>query len=177
MATTGLYGNSMTLLLNVSRPMREQKATSLALAGNQQTRISDLATVVYFLSGSGSGSLQSAASAPGLARLEADRLAFNMADQQSNSAAMAGQTEILASEVIALRFQYYDGFIWRSDWDSNVFGGLPKAIDVEVGLRPVASGSRAMRPSVAGTVPGMYRLVIAIPLAKPIETSLITTTQ
>jgi prepilin-type N-terminal cleavage/methylation domain-containing protein len=177
MATTGLYGNATTLLLNVSRPMREQKATSLALAGNQQTRISDLATVVYSLSGSGTGSLQGAASAPGLARLESDRLAFNMADQQSNTAAMASQTEILASEVIALRFQYYDGFMWRADWDSNLFGGLPKAVDVEVGLRPVASGSRAQRQSVSAAVPTMYRLIIAIPLGKPIETSTITTTK
>jgi hypothetical protein len=164
-------------LLNVSRPMREQKATALALAGNQQTRMSDLASVAYFLSGSGTGSLQGATSAPGLARLEGDRLALGMADQQSNTAAMTSQTEILAPEVIALRFLYYDGFQWRSDWDSQVFGGLPKAIDVEVGLRPVASGSRAARQTASAVVPSMYRLVIAIPLGKPIDTSTITTTQ
>jgi hypothetical protein len=157
--------------------MREQKATALALAGNQQTRVSDLASVVYFLSGSGTGSLQGASSAPGLARLEGDRLALGMADQQSNASAMASQTEILAPEVIALRFLYYDGFQWRSDWDSQVFGGLPKAIDVEVGLRPVASGSRAARQTASAVVPSMYRLVIAIPLGKPIETATIPTTK
>jgi hypothetical protein len=139
--------------------------------------VSDLASVAYFISGSGTGTLQSATAAPGLARLEGDRLAMGMADQQSNAAAMMSQTEILAPEVIALRFLYYDGFQWRADWDSSVYGGLPKAIDVEIGLRQVTSGSRAARQTASAVAPSMYRLVIAIPLAKPIDTSTITATQ
>jgi prepilin-type N-terminal cleavage/methylation domain-containing protein len=176
-ATTGLYGNATTLLMNVNKPGRERKAAALMAAGNPQTRVSDLATVVYFVGGTAGGALQQATTMPGLARLEGDRLALSMADQQSNTAAMAAATEILASEVIALRFMYYDGFYWRSDWDSKALGGLPKAIDVEMALRPLPSNSRSGAQSASTGTPNVYRLVIAIPLAKPMDTSTITTSQ
>jgi hypothetical protein len=103
-----------------------------------------------------------------LARLEGDRLALAMADKQTNAGAMAAQTQILAPEVIALRFMYYDGFRWRPDWDSTVLGGLPKAIEVELQLRPAAGGTQSAVQSGPGS-PNFYRLVIALPLAKPID--------
>jgi hypothetical protein len=112
--------------------------------------------------------LQQAVSSPGLARLEGDRLALAMADQQTNVAAMAARTEILAPEVTALRFMYYDGFRWRPDWDSTVLGGLPKAIEVEMQLRPASGGSQSAVQSGPGS-PNFYRLVIALHLAKPID--------
>jgi len=115
-------------MMHVSKPGREQVAAVLAASGNQQTRMSDLATVVYFVSGSATGVLQHAVTTPGLARLEGDRLALSMADKQSNTAATAARTEILAPEVIALRFMYFDGFRWRADWDSKVLGGSPKPL-------------------------------------------------
>jgi hypothetical protein len=160
--------------MHVSKPGREHVAMSLATAGNDQTRTSDLATVSYFVSGSGGGSLQSAAAGPGLARLEGDRLALSMADQQTNVAIMATHTEILAPEVTAARFMYYDGFRWRADWDSSVFGGLPIAIDVEIVLHPHAGLSQpGMQTGSAGA--GVYRLVIPVPLGKPIDTATIET--
>jgi prepilin-type N-terminal cleavage/methylation domain-containing protein len=176
-ATTGLYGNATTLLMNVNKPGRERKAAALMAAGNVQTRVSDLATVVYFVAGTAGGALQQATSMPGLARLEGDRLALSMADQQSNTAAMAAATEILASEVVALRFLYYDGFHWRSDWDSKAMGGLPKAIDVEMALKSLPVNTRSAAQSAGAGTPNVYRLVIAIPLAKPMDTSTITTSQ
>jgi prepilin-type N-terminal cleavage/methylation domain-containing protein len=167
-STTGLFGNATTLLIHVSKPGREQAAAILAATGNQQTRLSDLATVAYFVSGAATGTLQQAASGSGLARLEGDRLALAMADQQGNAGAMAAQTQILASEVTALRFMYYDGFRWRPDWDSTVLGGLPKAIEVEMQLRPAAGGSSHSMTYGPGS-PNFYRLVIALPLAKPVD--------
>jgi len=160
-------------MMHVSKPGREQVAAVLAASGNQQTRMSDLATVVYFVSGSATGVLQHAVTTPGLARLEGDRLALSMADKQSNTAATAARTEILAPEVIALRFMYFDGFRWRADWDSKVLGGLPKAIDVEMALGPTAGSSRPGLQGTSAAAPSVYRLVIAIPLAKPIDSATI----
>ena len=157
-----------TLLMHVSKPGNEQLAASLAATGNTQIRTSDLATVAYFVSGTASGILQNATSSPGLARLEGDRLALAMADQQSSIALLASKTEILAPEVDAIKFTYFDGFHWRYDWDSSILGGLPKAIEVLVELRP-APGRLNTGLSSA---PNVYRLLIAIPLAKPIDTSL-----
>ncbi|MGE5192523.1 MAG: prepilin-type N-terminal cleavage/methylation domain-containing protein [Deltaproteobacteria bacterium] len=171
-STTGLFGNATTLLMHVSKPGNEQMALRLAMTGNQQTRISDLATVAYFVSGTATGTLQNFASGPGLARLEGDRLALSMADQQSNTTTMAGHTEILAPEVTALRFMYFDGFRWRNDWDSKVLGGLPRAIEVEIALQPPAGNARQGLQR-ASSAPSVYRLVIAVPLAKPIDSATI----
>jgi hypothetical protein len=136
--------------------------------------MSDLATVAYFVSGSSAGTLQHAVTGSGLARLEGDRLALSMADKQSNVAVTAAQTEILAPEVIALKFMYFDGFRWRSDWDSKILGGLPKAIDVEMALAPLPLTARPRAPAIAG-LPSVYRLVIALPLAKPIDSASVLT--
>jgi hypothetical protein len=110
-----------------------------------------------------------------LARLEGDRLALAMADKNSGGAALMSRAEILAPEVIAIQFLYFDGFRWRSDWDSSVLGGLPKAIDVEVAMQPAVDRSQRGRATTSATAPTVYRLVIPLPLGKPIDTSTITT--
>ncbi|HEY2251732.1 MAG TPA: hypothetical protein VGH74_11750, partial [Planctomycetaceae bacterium] len=78
-SNTGLYGDMTTLLMHVSKPGNEQMAAMLAAAGNMTMRTSDLATVAYFVSGTGTGTLQHVVSQPGLARLEGDRMALAMA--------------------------------------------------------------------------------------------------
>jgi len=165
-SNTGLFGTTTTLLMHVSKPGHEQMATSLAALGNTQARTSDLATVAYFVSGTTTCNLQLAVASPGLARLEGDRLALAMADQQSNIGVLAARTQILAPEVTAVRFLYFDGFRWLPTWDSNTLGGLPKAIDVQMQLRPASPNS---------TLSNVYHLMIAIPLAKPVDTSLVST--
>ena len=175
-SSTGLYGNMTTLLMHVSKPGHEDLAVTLASVGNMQTRTSDMATVAYFVTGTATGILQHAITMPGLARLEGDRLALAMADSESSVALMAAKTEILASEVDAIKFTYFDGFRWRYDWDSNILGGMPKAIEVLVELRPLPGRTnRSGSSGSSSSVPNVYRLLIAIPLAKPIDTSLITT--
>lgn len=152
-----------TLVMHASKPGREMADWSMAMAGNQQTRVSDLVTISYFVAGTATGNLQHAVSGRGLARLEGDRLALSMADHQSNTAALAAKAQILAPEVVALQFAYYDGFRWRYDWDSSVIGGLPKAIQVTMQLTPTPSSQSTS--AAANT----YRLVIALPLAKPVD--------
>jgi hypothetical protein len=153
--------------MHVSRPGHEQRALLLAAGGNMQTRTSDLATVAYFVTGTATGAFQQTTSGHGLARMEGDRLALAMADAQSSTALMQSCTEIVAPEVTAIQFLYFDGFRWRSDWDSSVMVGMPKAIDIKLYLSPI--------PGRGGT-PEMYNLTIALPIAKPVDTSLITTT-
>ena len=165
-----------TLMMHVSKPEHEQMAAMLAASGTTQMRTSDLATVAYFVTGTATGILQQAVTQPGLARLEGDRMALAMADSQSSVALMASKTQILAPEVDAIKFTYFDGFRWRNDWDSNVLGGMPKAIEVLVELRPVPGRTSGVQSTGGGSsTPNVYRLLIAIPLAKPIDTSLITT--
>ena len=138
----------------------------LAASGNFQTRTSDMATVAYFVTGAAGGAFQQTATGNGLARMEGDRLALAMADAESSTALMASCTQIVAPEVTSIQFLYFDGFRWRSDWDSSVMLGMPKAIDVKIHLSPIPGRSGDSET---------YNLTVAIPLAKPIDTSLITT--
>ncbi|MBI4617773.1 MAG: prepilin-type N-terminal cleavage/methylation domain-containing protein [Planctomycetes bacterium] len=46
------------------------------------------------------------------------------------------EAEELASEVVELDLQYYDGSAWQDEWDSNVNQGAPRAVRVSVGLSP-----------------------------------------
>jgi hypothetical protein len=153
--------------MHVSKPGHEQRALALAASGNVQTRTSDLATVAYFVTGSATGAFQQTASGHGLARMEGDRLALAMADTQSGTTLMAQCTEIVAPEVMSIQFLYFDGFRWVPDWDSSVMIGMPKAIDIKLQLSPI--------PGRSGT-PEIYNLTIALPIAKPVDTSLISTT-
>jgi hypothetical protein len=153
--------------MHVSKPGHEQRALALAASGNvPTTRTSDMATVAYFVSGISGSTFPQAAGGHGLARMEGDRLALAMADAQSSTALMASCTQVVAPEVMSIHFLYFDGFRWRADWDSSVMIGMPKAIDVKVQLTPIPG--RHSNPEI-------YNLTIAIPLAKPVDTSLLTT--
>lgn len=164
-SNTGLFGNTTTLLMHCSKPGRERMPVQLIQTGVARSP-SDVATVSYFVAGTATGVLQHVVSGQGLARLEGDRLALAMADQQSSVALMAAQTQILAPEVSAIQFRYYDGLnsSWRLNWDSSVMGALPRAIEVTMQLRPMPGHAAAASSNT-------YRLVIAIPLGTPIDTS------
>lgn len=153
--------------MHVSKPGHEQRALLLAAQGTQQTRTSDLATVAYYLSGTAAGAFQQTVKGHGLARMEGDRLALAMADANSSTALMASCTEIVAPEVISIQFLYFDVFRWVTAWDSSVMKGMPRAIDIKMELSPIPG---------RGTAPEMYNLTIALPLSKPVDTSLISKT-
>lgn len=164
----GLVGDSVTLLLTVSSPSR--RFDYAPLGSGVPGRTSDLLSVAYEL-----GSPQAASAVPtGLMRMEGDRLLLSQADAQGNQQLLAANTRLLASEVTALRFAYFDGYSWRTTWDSSQMSGLPMAVEVEVEITTPPRGSRPgasvkTREAKSQT----YRLVVAIPLAKATDTSTI----
>jgi hypothetical protein len=146
-----------TLTMHVSKP-------ALELVPTNTPRTSDQVAVAYFLAGKSGGLLAGAASGSGLARLQGERMAISQAGEQSNTSSLAANTRILASEVTALQFGYFDGLAWRTDWDSSVLGGLPRAVAVTVqvtGRRGEAS---------------VYNLTVFLPVSKPPSTTSGTTT-
>lgn len=172
--TSGLFGNATTLMMHISHPRRDLAYSTLPQ--NTGAPASDLAMVAYFVSGSGTGTLQNMLPVQGLARTEGDRMVMSTAEQQSNLQALAARTEILAPEVIGLRFSYFDGVHWRYDWDSTVMGGPPRAVEVLLELAPASASGRAagsQLPLAQGQSSRIYRLVVALPLGKPMDTSAI----
>lgn len=184
-SASGLFGDMQTIVLHVSRPRLD--LVSMPQLNNQTvvSRTSDLKTVSYFVAGSGSGGLQSAAAghfatqnpnspgrAQGLARMEGDRLALQLADKSGNVTSLLGQTQMLAPEVSRINFRYYDGSIWTTQWDSASFGGLPRAVEVNLELTFAAETTGQGRyKKTKQEAPRTFRLVVFLPISTPMLTT------
>ena len=182
-SSSGLFGDTQTLVLHVSRP-RMDIISAESLNGQMVlSRTSDLKTVSYFVAGSGSGGLQAAAAAhfatqtrngsvgsQGLARMEGDRLALQLADKSGNVASLLGQTQMLAPEVTRVGYRYWDGSMWTTQWDSASYGGLPRAVEItiEMDFTPPSEFQSRFKKQAKQEPPRTYRTVVALPLAKPI---------
>lgn len=160
---TGLFGNSNTLMLHISQPSKTLNYIPLGMSQPGE-RTSDLLSVSWFVASDGAGGLQGAVAeqGQGLARTSGDRLFSRLADQAGNLEALASTAMILAPEVTAIRFQYFDGAAWRPDWNSDELAGLPRAIEIEMDIR--ASGSHKRSDDQVRT----YRMVVTLPIAKPL---------
>jgi hypothetical protein len=179
---SGLFGDSQTMVLHVSRPNRDLGSLQQMNAQMMGNRTSDLKTVAFFVAGSGSSGLQSMAAAQfatqskggkisthGLARMEGERLALQLADKNGSVGSMLGQTQMLAPEVSRVAFRYFDGSMWQVQWDSVSYGGLPRAVEVtlEMTFEAKTSGQGRYKKTVQ-EAPRIFRTVVPLPLSKPI---------
>lgn len=143
------------------------------------SRTSDLRSVSYFLADPAADGLQGTVGQlaedqydktsdgiQGLARLEGDRLAMQLADEQSDLEAMAGNTQILAVEINYLQFQYFDGTEWVESWDSGITGSLPQAVAIVIGFRPTKSLSARSASSDTFLTVDLHRYVVSLTLSE-----------
>lgn len=194
-AVAGLYGNQFELMLDIARlPRLDEYQPSLdpatATVGQANVKIpSDVKTVLYYLgeardatnvtNGASTGVPGLGAAgignglAVGLVRRELDRAVTQFASANGNTDALFAKAEVIAPEVIALEFRYFDGFEWFTEWDSNSYGGLPLAVEVILAMRPPGqTESPTFEPRVnsiqdlSGGAP-LFRQVIRLPTAKP----------
>jgi hypothetical protein len=104
----------------------------------------------------------------GLARLEGNRLAIQIADEQSNLESLAEQVKLLAPEVTGLQFRYFDGVDWLDAWDSGVSQRLPQAVEIMLKVRRTGGSSVKSATRRNEEPPGdVYHLTVAIPSAEP----------
>jgi hypothetical protein len=138
----------------------------------------ELRTIAYFL-GDGESATEflgalGGQAVPGLARLEGDRMAIGYAMEQP--ALLSGSTKILAPEIAAINFRYFDGIEWLLTWDGRTTGTLPQAVEITLGVRipdgaPSAGGSGDGTLIVGSDVVRLYRHVVQIPTAAPVTTT------
>ena len=172
----GLVGDANTLLLHVSRPVHPLRlaTTQTAIADGL---ISDEKTVAWFMTGSGTSgysglvpvnSPQDGTAPFGLSRMEGDRFAMTLSEEQGADELLSSMTRLLAPEVQSLQFEYFDGMNWLMEWDSTVSGRLPQAVRVTMGLLLDDPGKSvgAFSP-VANPAPELVTHVIRIPRAEP----------
>jgi prepilin-type N-terminal cleavage/methylation domain-containing protein len=187
---SGVFGDAQNLVLHINRPAREMVyATSPDEEAGAFGR-SDMATVSYFIADGSAGGLSAAVASQdgggssvlggvvGLARMEEDRLSTMLAGSTTGANAVPGTAKVIAPEVVAIEFAYWDGLEWLESWDSSVSGTLPSAIGITVSIDSGTSlEDRTLSGRVQQTVtsgrsgqagePVQVRYVIAVPLAEP----------
>jgi hypothetical protein len=179
----GLYGSSVELRLDVSRLPRFDEYEALMMEDSSVGVVdvpSDVKTVTYFLASEESlvgsapiGMTFGAAQASdtgigrGLMRSQVARAVTAWNEQAGYEQSNYENARLLADEVVALQFAYFDGLEWLPDWDSDAMGGLPKAVEILLTIQPTyALSDVALARAEAGgaVVPEQtYRLVIHLP--------------
>lgn len=188
-SSVGLIGDAAKLTLHISRPARDLNYATLASNAGLDVRTSDLLSVTYFLANANSSGLEGAVGQlaqqgqstgltntgpQGLARLEGDRMAIEYADLESDTDSLAQAARVIAPEVIALEFRYFDGLDWQTEWDSTVSQRLPNAVEITIGLKRMISEEERLANQFDAAARAdqdiileYRRHVVSLPLAEP----------
>ena len=199
----GIYGNQYQLQVDTSRLPRLEDFDPMlrAASGKLNDLPSDVKTVVYYLQPDMATSdtdmpalladptltdvtEPTASSASpgqgwgrGLVRRALDRSATQWALKNGDLSRLDATGEVLALEVVALEFRYFDGQQWVPQWDSEQMAGLPMAIEVALGIE-VDDGKPKNRDEASPVGESLsyatstqnvriYHQVIRIPSAEP----------
>ncbi len=98
----------------------------------------------------------------GLARLEGDRTVVGYTMETGSSSSLAAR--IIAPEVQAIQFRYFDGSTWATSWSGATAQSLPHAVEIQVSIGssdPYGARTQAAKDQAART----YRHVVAITTA------------
>ncbi|MEE2685744.1 MAG: hypothetical protein VYB09_05490 [Planctomycetota bacterium] len=181
----GLYGNQFEMQIDISRLPRVEEYQSLFLRTDSYSLVdipSDVKTVTYYIRpvnqsvGQGADELfQEESGAGGLVRRHLDRAVTNFAYMNGNIDGLMREEKLLAPEVVGLQFQYFDGYQWLPEWDTEIMQGLPVAVEILLLLKsnsPYQSGGVMTAFSLADlgleldadSAVVSYRLVVRLPV-------------
>jgi prepilin-type N-terminal cleavage/methylation domain-containing protein len=174
------YGSQFQLQLDVGRVPSVHQFASMtsdaALSGSAQPAdtLSDIRTVNYFVGAASSQQTSAdpfALAAPmqtnvGLIRNELSRAASQYSYSQGGGSGTTTE-KLLATEVVALQFQYYDGSQWLTDWDSSSTQSLPVCVEVLMTLRSSGPGASldplSLLTASNQIVERTYRVLVHVP--------------
>ncbi len=176
----GLIGDRYTLQVDVSRlPRIDQYQTGAEGELSQVAEApSDIKTITYYVRGGNVSELVTTTSgatdnANGLARRSVDRAVSLWALENGGSDVLAAREDFLASEVTEMIFRYYDGTEWADEWDSELRGDLPVAVEITLAITMSNSSESGAPTSILEAnrsnvpEPHRYRLLVRLPLAQP----------
>ncbi len=142
----GLMGNQMQMQFDVSRLPRVEQWTQVlsSTPGVMADVPSDMKTVTYYIqppgtTGGVTDPLQTVlpqnsglanVAAGGLVRRQLDRAATNFASTSGNISGLLLSGELIASEVVAIGFEYFDGTVWQMSWNSDSSQAMPRAVRI-----------------------------------------------
>jgi hypothetical protein len=155
-STPGIFGNQFQLQLDVSRLPRfdeYQKMMTPDLMTGVADIPSDVKTVTYYVIDQASAAEPNPNSLSmdlasltdpnvvgrGLVRRNLDRAVTQHALENGMITAAESAGEVIATEVVSIEFQYFDGAEWRLEWDTELEGQLPVAIEILLFMQPPTS--------------------------------------
>ena len=148
----GIYGTSKSIEIDISRLPRPDEYVPMepdVVNGTVADMPSDIKTVSYFVQSKRTDGIrdplatevdirakQSSAdgAAGGLVRRSLDRAITLFAYEQGTTDSLQRTGELLAPEVVAIEFEYFDGQLWQSEWDSSV-QGLPIVVRITLAMQ------------------------------------------
>jgi len=180
----GLYGSQNSINFDISRIPRQEEYQTLYSSDSINELLdipSDVKMISYYVRIGDGTAITSAHdvfntsdNVPGLMRRQLSRAVTSYAVENGNSEQLQESDELLAPEVIAIEFQYFDGYEWLVEWDSDSFQALPLAVEVLLTLKsssPYHSGgvvNTFYTDDSLGeqTSAVTYRLVVRLPVGK-----------
>ncbi len=183
-AIPGVYGNQYELQIDVSRLPRPEEFNAVMLLGDGTSPAqipSDIKTISYFLrppeetttAPMTQGGFADEARRGGLVRREMDRAVARYASESGDLTLLDNAGDVIAPEVTGLEFRYFDGVNWLMEWDSELMGGLPVAVEIALAITPrrmLDEEGDVFGGSAVEFLPGeiVYRMVVRLPAAQPI---------
>jgi type II secretory pathway pseudopilin PulG len=156
----GILGTDSVIEIDVSRPPRPDQYVA-EIANPLEARLvdvpSDTKKVSYFVQAPNPYGVQDPLNQAiggdpqrnsGLVRRSLDRSVTKWANEQAQTMQLSSTGEIIAPEVVALQFSYFDGLQWTPTWDSST-QGLPWAIQITIAMQHAKYAREA--PIVPGT--------------------------
>lgn len=180
----GMYGDQSTLRLDISRIPRQEEYRAMydpTKIGVLQDIPSDVKLVSYYCRNTNTETNASTQdifnndpTVPGLVRGQLSRAITSYAMNNGNYQAVQGADKLLAPEVIAVEFQYFDGYQWLEYWDSEEFDGLPLAVKIRMTMRPnspyssggVLDAFYGSTTDSEGRVAVTYQKIVKLPVGK-----------
>jgi hypothetical protein len=111
----------------------------------------------------------------GLVRRQLDRSITEWAIESAGMTGLEQAGEVIAEEVLGIEFMYFDGLEFRTEWDTELEGKLPLAIQVMLMLAPsdtvaaVTSQPLAAADLAAEDNIQYYRLMVHLPTSSAQE--------
>ena len=191
----GIYGSATSLTIDVSRLPRVDEYNAQQngmLNGTLNDLPGDIKSVSYEVQlpstmgvtdtlSQVSTTQTNTTGVAGLVRRALDRAVMDNAEAMGQTTQLNRTGELVAPEVLALEFSYYDGTQWTTTWDSST-QGLPWLVDINLAMQS-KSGEKngAVPPGISlTTMPyadrvrygiEVYNLMVTIPGAQLQSTS------
>ncbi len=187
----GMYGDQYSLIVDVSRIPRPDEYTmrTATLSDHFIPDVpGDMKTITYFIQSPTSMGIEDTLAqfaqpsdsaggiASGLVRRQLDRAVTAYAEEMGNTQRLQRTGDLLAPEVVALEFAYFDGVDWLTEWDSST-QSLPWLVEITLAMQTATAGEST--PLTAGISISalsyadrqaygieVYQLVVAIPGAQ-----------